>query len=104
MYRWASSARTTIAAAAPSATPAQSNTERSPATRGMARSCSTLISLRNWASGFLAPLAWFFDAMRASTRLSSSRSTPYFWAYAGTTIENIAAAVRVRAVPSLGIG
>ena len=65
-----------MAAAAPSATPAQSNTERQPATSGMARICSTDISRRNCARGLRAPLWWFFDAMRASTALSSSIGTP----------------------------
>ena len=80
VYLWASSARTTMAAAEPSATPAQSNTLRRPATAAMLQMASTLISLRNCARGFLAPLAWFFEAMRATTRRSSSSSTPYFWA------------------------
>jgi hypothetical protein len=34
----------------------------------------------------------------------SSIGTPYLFAYAGATIENIAAAVTLRAVPSPGIG
>ena len=36
--------------------------------------------------------------------MSSSSSTPYFFAYAGATMLNIAAAVSVRAVPSFGTG
>jgi hypothetical protein len=55
-YLCASSARTIIAAEDPSATPAQSNTPRRPATAGMAQMASTSISLRNWASGLRAPL------------------------------------------------
>ena len=44
--------------------------------RGMASSCSTLISLRNCARGLRAPLAWFFEAMRASACFTWSTSTP----------------------------
>ena len=40
--------------------------------------------------------------MRASTVFSSSLSTPNFFAYAGTIIEYMAAAVSVRTVPSFG--
>ena len=36
-------------------------------------------SLRNWARGLSAPLRWFFHEMRASTSLSSSSLTPYFF-------------------------
>ena len=61
-------------------------------------------SLRNWARGLRAPFWWFFQEMRASTSVSSSSLTPYFFPYAGATMENIAAAVSVRAVPSFGIG
>ena len=59
-----------MAAAAPSATPAQSNTPSRPATRGDAQMVSMDISLRNWARGLRAPLWWFFDEMRASTSVS----------------------------------
>jgi hypothetical protein len=34
----------------------------------MAQIFSTDISRRNWARGLRAPLAWFFEAMRARTR------------------------------------
>src|SRR4051812_33994537 len=91
-----------IAAALPSATPAQSNTDSEPATAGIEQSCSTDISLRNWARELRAPLEWFFEAMRARTVRISSSVTPYFLAYAGAIIEYIAAAVSVRAVPSFG--
>ena len=67
-----------MAAAAPSATPAQSNTPRRPATRGEAQMVSVETSLRNWARGFLAPFWWFFHEIRASTSVSSSSPTPYF--------------------------
>jgi hypothetical protein len=43
----------------------------------MAQIWSTDISRRNWARSFRAPLWWFFEAMRARTRRSSSGSTPY---------------------------
>jgi hypothetical protein len=42
--------------------------------------------------------------MRAMTLRISSSSTPYFLAYAGSSSENIAAAVSVRLVPSVGMG
>ena len=35
-------------------------------------------SLRNCARGLSAPFWWFFHAMRVSTSLNSSASTPYF--------------------------
>ncbi len=60
------------------------------------------VSLRNCASGLRAPFRWFFSAILAAASRSSAASTPYFLAYAGRIIEYIAAAVRVRAVPSLG--
>ena len=44
------------------------------------------------------------DVIFASTVFISSSETPYFFAEAGATIENIAAAVSVRFVPSVGIG
>ena len=78
VYRWASSARTTMAAAAPSATPAQSNTPRGPATRGEAQMVSVVTALRNWALGLRAPFWWFFQEIRARTWVSSSSPTPYF--------------------------
>ena len=78
--RWASSARTTMAAAAPSATPAQSNTLSIPATAGIAQIRSASTSLRNCARGLRAPLKWFLEAISASTWRSSSVSTPYRWA------------------------
>jgi hypothetical protein len=56
VYLWASSARTTIAAAAPSATPAQSKTPRLPAILGAPQMVSVLTSLRNCARGLRAPL------------------------------------------------
>ena len=104
VYLWASSARQTMAAAEPSATPAQSMTDSWPATAAILQIASTSISRRYMARGLRAPLWWFFDAIRATVRRSSSLSTPYFSAYAGNTRLNIAAAVRVRFVPSLGIG
>ncbi len=45
-----------MAAAAPSATPAQSKTPRRPATRGEAQIVSLETSLRNCARGLRAPL------------------------------------------------
>ena len=66
-----------MAAAEPSATPAQSNTLSRPATGGMAQIWSTLISRRNWARGLRAPLKWFLEAMRARVRFRSSIGTPY---------------------------
>ena len=71
-------AATTMAAAAPSATPAQSNTPRVPASRGEARTVSFVISLRNCALGLRAPLKWFFTAIDARTSAMVSSSTPYF--------------------------
>ena len=56
VYRSASSARTTIAAAAPSATPEQSYTPNPPASRGDASTVSLVISRRNCARGLRAPL------------------------------------------------
>ena len=56
VYLWASSARTTIAAAEPSATPAQSNTPRSPASFGELQIVSIDTSRRNCARGLRAPL------------------------------------------------
>ena len=61
-------------------------------------------SRRNCARGLRAPLAWFFHATWAIASRSFSMSTPNFSAYAGATIENIAAAVSVRPVPSFGGG
>ncbi len=104
VYLWASSARHTIAAAEPSATPAQSKTRRSPAISGELQIVSIETSRRNWAREFRAPLRWFFQATWAIASRILSASTPYFAAYAGATIENIAAAVRVRPVPSFGGG
>ena len=69
-----------MAAAEPSATPEQSKTPRLPATSGEAQIVSLATALRNWASGFLAPFWWFFQAMRVMTSFSSSASTPYFLA------------------------
>jgi hypothetical protein len=51
-----------------------------PATGVMVTICSTLTGLRNCARGLSAPLAWFLDAIRASTSRSSVLSTPYFLA------------------------
>src|SRR5579872_436002 len=102
VYRAASSARTTMAAAAPSATPAQSNTDSFPATAAILQMSSAEVSLRNWARGLRAPLRWFFSAIFATTIRNSSTSTPYFFEYAGRIMEYMAAAVSVRAVPSLG--
>ena len=56
VYLCASSARQTIAAAEPSATPLQSKTDSWPATVGMAQICSALVSRRNWARSLRAPL------------------------------------------------
>ena len=67
-----------MAAAAPSATPAQSKTPSVPASRGEPSACSLVISRRNWARGLRAPLWWFFTAMEASTSAMVSSSTPYF--------------------------
>ena len=80
MYRWASSARTTIAAAEPSETPEQSKMPSGPATSGELAIVSLETSLRNWARGLSAPFLWFFQAMRVSTSFSSAGSTPYFFA------------------------
>src|SRR4029077_12956617 len=89
VYRWASSARTRIAAAAPSLTPEQSKTPSCPAINGAFWIVSFGTSLRNWARGLRAPLAWFFQAMRVITSLSASAETPYFFAYAGAGRLNI---------------
>ena len=91
-----------MAAAAPSATPEQSNTPRVPATFGEAQIVSIETSRWNCARRLRAPLKWFFHATWAIASRSLSGSTPNFCAYAGATIENIAAAVSVRSVPSLG--
>ena len=104
VYSYALSAGTTMAAAAPSATPAQSKTLSCPATAAISQIASALISRRNCARGFLAPLKWFFSAIFATTIRSSPSSTPYFLAYAGRTRLYIAAAVKVRLVPAVGIG
>ena len=61
-------------------------------------------SRRNCARELRAPLWWFFQATCAIASRILSASTPYFAAYAGATIENIAAAVSVRPVPSFGGG
>ena len=55
-----------MAAAAPSATPAQSITESRPATVGISHTSSAETSRRNWARSLRAPLAWFFSAIRAA--------------------------------------
>src|SRR5437867_8209854 len=101
-YLCASSARQRIAAAEPSLTPEQSKTPSMPATGGDLQMVSIGTSLRNCAFGFFAPFLWFFHAMRASTCLSSVSATPYFLAYAGASSENVAGAVMLEAVPSLG--
>jgi hypothetical protein len=69
-----------MAAAEPSDTPEQSKMPSWPATSGEQEMVSLATSLRNWARGFLAPLAWFFQAMRVRTSFISSGSTPYFLA------------------------
>src|SRR5262245_25112780 len=101
-YLCASSARQRMAAAAPSLTPEQSKTPSMPATGGEPQMVSIGTSLRNCAFGFLAPLRWFFHAMRASTCLSCVSSTPYLLAYAGASSENVAGAVMLDTVPSFG--
>ena len=101
VYLWASSARTTMAAAEPSDTPEQSKMPSGPATIGLHAMVSLETSLRNWARGLSAPFLWFFHAMRVSTSFISSGSTPYFLAYAGARSENDAGAVTVADVPSL---
>jgi hypothetical protein len=78
VYLCASSARTTIAAAEPSATPEQSITPSGSATFGELRIVSIGTSFRNCAFGFLAPFRWFFHAIRARTSLPLSFSRPYF--------------------------
>ena len=67
MYRWASSARQMMAAAAPSLTPLQSNTPSSPATSGDLAMVSMETSFWNWARGLRAPFWWFFQAIRLRT-------------------------------------
>src|SRR5262245_37483061 len=101
-YLCASSARQRIAAAEPSLTPEQSKMPSIPATDGDLQMASIGTSLRNWAFGFFAPFLWFFHAMRARTCFSWSSSTPYFFAYAGASSENIAGAVMFETVPSFG--
>ena len=56
VYRWASSARTTIAAAEPSETPEQSNTPEHAGDRRGLGDVSLETSLRNWARELRAPL------------------------------------------------
>ena len=63
---------------------------------------SLATSLRNWARGLSAPLRWFFHAIRVSTSLNSSASTPYFLQYAGPSRLNSAGALRSAVVPSDG--
>src|SRR6476469_5591343 len=101
-YLCASSARQRTAAAEPSLTPEQSKMPSMPATDGDLQIVSIGTSFRNCAFGFFAPFLWFFHAMRASTFFSSSSSTPYFLAYAGASSENVAGAVMLESVPSLG--
>ena len=69
-----------IAAAEPSETPEQSKMPSGPATIGLQAMVSLETSLRNCARGLSAPFLWFFQAMRVSTSLSSSLSTPYLLA------------------------
>src|SRR5262249_59819174 len=80
----------------------QSTLPSMPASGGDLQIVSIGSSLRNCAFGFLAPLRWFFQAMRASTCFSSASSTPYFFAYAGASRENVAGAVMLESVPSFG--
>src|SRR5262245_13462435 len=101
-YLCASSARQRIAAAEPSLTPEQSKMPSMPATGADFVMVSIGTSLRNCAFGFLAPFLWFFQAMRARTCFSSASSTPYFLAYAGASRENVAGAVMLDRVPSVG--
>src|SRR3954468_8716347 len=91
-----------MAAAEPSLTPEQSKMPSGPATRGEHAIVSFDTSLRNCARGFSAPLRWFFHAMRVSTSLNSSASTPHFLQYAGPSRLNSAGALSAGAVPSLG--
>src|SRR5262249_37394623 len=98
----ASSARQRTAAAAPSLTPRQAKRPRIAAPAGGLDMGSVGASLRNCAFAFFAPFLWFFQAMRASTCFSWSSSTPYFLAYAGARSENVAGAVMLELVPSLG--
>ena len=44
--------------------------------RGLPLIVSSDTSLRNWARGLRAPLAWFFQAIRASTSDICSSLTP----------------------------
>src|SRR5262249_45854168 len=90
------------AGAAPSETPEQSKMPRLPAMIGEQAIVSFETSLRNCARGFSAPLRWFFHAIRVSTSLNSSASTPYFLQYAGPRRLNRAGALSSGAVPSLG--
>ena len=69
-----------IAAAEPSDTPEQSKMPSGPATIGLHAMVSLETSFLNWARGLSAPFLWFFQAMRVSTSLSSSLSTPYLLA------------------------
>src|ERR1019366_8007303 len=101
-YLCASSARTTIAAAEPSDTPEQSMIPSGSAILGEFLIASSDTSFWNCALGLRAPFLWFFHAMRVSTSLPLSGSSPYFLKYAGASSENDAGAVMLPSVPSLG--
>ena len=66
----------TIAQAAPSDTPQQSNRPSGSAIIGAFITASMSIAFCRWAFGFFAPLAWLLTEMCAMARLRSSRLTP----------------------------
>src|SRR3954453_928104 len=90
------------AAAEPSLTPEQSMTPNGPAMFGEHAIASLGTSRRNCARGLSEPLWWFFHAMRVSTSLIWSASTPYRLEYAGPSRLNSADADRVVLVPAEG--
>src|ERR1700754_4020206 len=71
----------TIAQAAPSLTPQQSNTPRGSAMIGARRIASISTERRRCALGFLDPFLWLFQDTCAIARLSSSRPKPNRAAY-----------------------
>ena len=67
----------TMAQAAPSLTPQQSNRPMGSATIGAAIACSWVISRLRCALGLRAPLAWLLTETCAIARLRSSLSMPW---------------------------
>src|ERR1051325_5396293 len=66
----------TIAQAAPSDTPQQSNNPSGSAIIGALRHISSVMALRRCAFGFLAPLAWLLTETWAMARFNSSLEAP----------------------------